>query len=84
MRTVAVVLAGGVGTRVGLDIPKQLIKIAGRPIIEHTIDVLSASPLVDDIIVLMTPGYLDEVTAQARLRWDTLRTQLLERRPRSR
>ena len=36
VRNVAVVLAGGTGTRVGLDIPKQLIKIAGKPIIEHT------------------------------------------------
>ncbi len=38
-----VLLAGGVGSRVGLDIPKQLIKIAGRPIIEHTLEVLAAS-----------------------------------------
>ena len=37
LRNVAVVLAGGTGTRVGLNIPKQLIKIAGKPIIEHTI-----------------------------------------------
>ena len=30
LRNVAVVLAGGTGTRVGLAIPKQLIKIAGK------------------------------------------------------
>jgi 2-C-methyl-D-erythritol 4-phosphate cytidylyltransferase len=66
MRTVAVVLAGGVGTRVGLDIPKQLIKIAGRPIIEHTLEVLAASPLIDEILVMMTPGYLDDVRAIIR------------------
>ena len=35
LRNVAVVLAGGTGTRVGLSIPKQLIKVAGKPIIEH-------------------------------------------------
>jgi len=63
MRNVAVVLAGGVGSRVGLSIPKQLIKIAGRPIIEHTIDVLNASPLIDEVIVMMTPGHLDPVRA---------------------
>ncbi|WP_270886422.1 bifunctional cytidylyltransferase/SDR family oxidoreductase [Pedococcus sp. 5OH_020] len=63
LRTVAVVLAGGVGSRVGLAIPKQLIKIAGRPIIEHTIEALDNSPLVDEIIVMMTPGYLDPVRA---------------------
>src|SRR4051812_9538755 len=61
MRCVAVVLAGGTGTRVGLDLPKQLIKIAGKPIIEHTIAALQASPLVDEILVMMTPGHLDPV-----------------------
>lgn len=30
---VAVILAGGVGTRVGAEIPKQYIKIIGKPII---------------------------------------------------
>ena len=33
-RNVAVILAGGVGARVGLEIPKQLIKIAGHTILE--------------------------------------------------
>jgi 2-C-methyl-D-erythritol 4-phosphate cytidylyltransferase len=57
------VLAGGTGTRVGLEIPKQLIKISGKPIIEHTIATMQASPLVDEIVVMMAPGYLDEIRA---------------------
>lgn len=63
LRNVAVILAGGTGSRVGLDIPKQLIKIAGKPIIEHTIIALNQSPLIDEIIIMMTPGYLDPVNA---------------------
>jgi len=63
LRNVAVVLAGGTGTRVGLSIPKQLIKIAGKPIIEHTIAAMQASPLVDEIVVMMAPGYLDDIRA---------------------
>lgn len=59
----AVVLAGGTGTRVGLSIPKQLIKIAGKTIIEHTIATFQASPLIDEIVILMTPGHLDPVRA---------------------
>ncbi|WBB81634.1 bifunctional cytidylyltransferase/SDR family oxidoreductase [Micromonospora sp. WMMD882] len=59
-RTVAVVLAGGTGARVGLGIPKQLVKIAGKPIIEHTVAVFEAAPEIDDILVLMAPGYVDE------------------------
>jgi 2-C-methyl-D-erythritol 4-phosphate cytidylyltransferase len=63
---VAVVLAGGTGTRVGLNIPKQLIKIAGKPIIEHTIAAMQQSPLIDEIVVMMAPGFLDEVRAIVR------------------
>jgi 2-C-methyl-D-erythritol 4-phosphate cytidylyltransferase len=61
LRNVAVLLAGGVGTRVGLDIPKQLIKIAGRTILEHTLAALDSHPMVDEIIVMMAPGHLDAV-----------------------
>ncbi|SEP22787.1 bifunctional cytidylyltransferase/SDR family oxidoreductase [Trujillonella endophytica] len=65
-RNVAVVLAGGSGVRVGLSIPKQLIKIAGRPIIEHTIAALQTSPVIDEIVILMAPGHLDAVHAVLR------------------
>lgn len=61
-RNVGVVLAGGVGARIGLGIPKQLIKIAGRPIIEHTIAALEENDSIDEIIVMMTPGYLDRIS----------------------
>jgi 2-C-methyl-D-erythritol 4-phosphate cytidylyltransferase len=63
LRNVAVVLAGGTGTRVGLSIPKQLIKIAGKTIIEHTIAAFEASTLIDEIVILMAPGHLDPVRA---------------------
>lgn len=60
-RNVAVVLAGGVGSRVGLQIPKQLIKVAGKSIIEHTIGLFQESPAIDEIIIMMVPGHLDEI-----------------------
>jgi len=63
---VAVILAGGVGTRVGLDIPKQLIKVAGRTILEHTLSTFDAHPMVDEIIVMMAQGHLDAVHAIVR------------------
>ncbi len=78
LRNVAVVLAGGTGTRVGLSIPKQLIKIAGKPIIEHTIAAMQASPLIDEILVLMTPGYLDDVRAIVRAGGYDKVSQILE------
>ncbi|QDP96889.1 bifunctional cytidylyltransferase/SDR family oxidoreductase [Microlunatus elymi] len=78
LRNVAVVLAGGTGTRVGLDIPKQLIKIAGKPVIEHTISALSRSPLIDEIIIMMTPGHLDPVRAIVNGGGYTKVTRILE------
>ena len=78
MKNIAVLLAGGVGTRVGLDLPKQLIKIAGRPIMEHTLATLDAHPMVDEIIVLMAQGHLDAVHAIIRNGGYTKVTQVLE------
>ncbi|MGW4637734.1 SDR family oxidoreductase [Sphaerisporangium sp. NPDC004334] len=60
-RTVGVVLAGGVGQRVGLGMPKQLLRVAGRTIIEHTLAVFEAAPEIDEIVVLMAPGHVPEV-----------------------
>lgn len=63
---VVVLLAGGMGLRVGLDIPKQLIKIAGRTILEHTLGVFEGHPDVDEIIIMMAPGHLDTVRGIVR------------------
>jgi 2-C-methyl-D-erythritol 4-phosphate cytidylyltransferase len=56
-----VILAGGTGERVGLKIPKQLLKIAGKPIIEHTLAVFQHCPEIDEILVLMAPGHVETV-----------------------
>jgi 2-C-methyl-D-erythritol 4-phosphate cytidylyltransferase len=61
LRTVGVVLAGGVGTRVGLGTPKQLLKIAGKSIIEHTLAAFEVTPEIDEIVVLMTPDYVKDI-----------------------
>ncbi len=75
---VAVILAGGVGTRLGLDIPKQLVKIAGRPVIEHVIAILDQHPRVDEIIIMMATGHLDVVRQVVRSGSYTKVSQILE------
>lgn len=59
--TVAVVLAGGIGVRVGLGIPKQLIKIAGKAIVEHTLESLESSDLIDEIIIMMNASSIHDL-----------------------
>jgi len=60
-RTVAVLLAGGIGVRVGLGVPKQLIRIAGKAIVEHTLEVVEASPVIDEVIIVMNAGAIDQL-----------------------
>ncbi len=66
VRNVAVLLAGGVGARIGLDIPKQLLKVAGKTILEHSLSALHSHPAVDEIKIMMAPGHLDAVRAIVR------------------
>jgi 2-C-methyl-D-erythritol 4-phosphate cytidylyltransferase len=68
--TVAVILAGGTGARVGLDIPKQLLKLAGRTIIEHTVESLNDCEDIDDIIVMMANNFVAD--AERLLRTERL------------
>lgn len=63
MHNVAVVLAGGTGQRMGLEIPKQLVKIAGKPIMQHTLQVFQSAPQIDEIVVAMAPGFTAEAEA---------------------
>jgi 2-C-methyl-D-erythritol 4-phosphate cytidylyltransferase len=56
MRTVAVVLAGGMGQRFGGDRPKQLQVLAGRTLIEHSVAAFEHAPGVDAITVVMPAG----------------------------
>jgi len=61
MRTVAVVLAGGSGTRFGSATPKQLSVLAGRSLIEHCVRAFDQSRAIDDILVVATPDTSDQV-----------------------
>lgn len=60
VRTVGVVLAGGTGIRVGMQLPKQLLKVAGKPLLEHTLEVFQSSPDIDEILILMAPGWVED------------------------
>jgi 2-C-methyl-D-erythritol 4-phosphate cytidylyltransferase len=61
MRMVAVVLGGGVGQRIGAQVPKQLLKLGGRTLIEHCVAAFEQAPGVDEILVVMAAGYVDQV-----------------------
>lgn len=61
MMNVAVILAGGVGNRVGAGIPKQFIEVLGKPILAYTIEPFDKHPDVDAILVVCVKPYVDYI-----------------------
>lgn len=61
MKNIAIILAGGSGQRLGENTPKQFLKVAGKKVIEHTLDVFQNHPMIDEIVVVSNPAYVDEV-----------------------
>lgn len=61
MKNIAIILAGGSGQRLDNSFPKQFYKIAGKKVIEHTIDVFEKHPQVDEIAVVSNPTYILEI-----------------------
>lgn len=61
MPVVAVVLAAGFGTRFDPNNPKQLVSIAGKPIVCRSIEAFESDPRVTDMIVVVNPTVRAEV-----------------------
>jgi 2-C-methyl-D-erythritol 4-phosphate cytidylyltransferase len=60
-RNIAIILAGGVGNRLGLSTPKQFFKVAGKMVVEHTIDAFESNPHIDEIAVVSNPFYISDI-----------------------
>ena len=61
MRMVAVVLGGGTGQRIGAALPKQLLRLGGTTLVEHCVAAFEQAPGVDEILVVMAAGYVEQV-----------------------
>lgn len=61
MKNIAIILAGGSGSRFGADMPKQFLQVAGKMIIEHTIDAFERHPMIDEIAIVSRADYMEEM-----------------------
>jgi len=59
-RVIAVVLGGGAGQRFGAAMPKQLLTLDGRTLVEHCVAAFGEAPGIDEVLLVMAPGYADE------------------------
>lgn len=48
----AIILSGGIGTRMGADCPKQYIMVRERPIISYCLDIFQNHPMIDHIVIV--------------------------------
>jgi 2-C-methyl-D-erythritol 4-phosphate cytidylyltransferase len=64
MRTVAVVLAGGTGTRFGSGLPKQLQVLGGMTLLARCVQTFGQAPGVDEVLVVTAAELTGPVTSQ--------------------
>lgn len=63
MRNIAIILAGGSGTRMGLGRPKQFLEMAGKTILEHSVDAFQQNEFIASIIIVSNPDFTHEAEA---------------------
>lgn len=67
-KNVGIILAGGVGSRMGLGYPKQFSKIAGKTALEHTISIFQDHNEIDEIVVVSEKNHhkqINDIVAKA-------------------
>lgn len=66
MSNIAIIIAGGSGSRMGQDIPKQFINVYDKPILIYTLESFQKHPLVDEIEVVCLDGWHEMLWAYAK------------------
>ena len=64
--TTAIIIAGGLGQRMGQDIPKQFINVYDKPVIIYTLEGFQKHPMIDSILVVCLDGWHDVLRAYAK------------------
>lgn len=59
MSNTAIIIAGGVGSRMHFDIPKQFVNVNDKPIIIYTLAAFQRHPNIDAIEVVCLEGWHD-------------------------
>ena len=63
---IALIIAGGVGSRMGQSIPKQFLNIYDKPVIIYTLEAFQRHPNVDAIEVVCLDGWHEILRAYAK------------------
>lgn len=61
MKNYVILLAGGVGKRMGGDIPKQFMEVDSKPIIVYTLERFQRNPQIEKIVVVCVKDWIDHL-----------------------
>ena len=61
----AILLSGGVGTRMRSDVPKQYISVGGRMLISYALEALAGSPFLDRILIVAEEDWREPILSDA-------------------
>lgn len=59
-KNLVIILAGGTGNRIDGDMPKQFLTLAGKTILQHSIEKFESHPCIDHIFLVIHRKYLDK------------------------
>lgn len=63
-KVAAVIVAGGSGRRMGMNIKKQFIELEGKAILAHTIEAFNKCKVIDEIVVVVGKEDIDKVKTE--------------------
>ena len=75
---IAIIKAGGVGSRMGARIPKQFVCVDGKPVIIYTLEAFENHPGIDEIIVVCLEGWHDILRTYAQKFHITKLTKIID------
>ena len=65
MANIALIIAGGVGSRMGCDIPKQFVKVYDKTVLLYTLGGFQQHEMIDSIVCVCIAGWEDELQKHA-------------------
>jgi 2-C-methyl-D-erythritol 4-phosphate cytidylyltransferase/2-C-methyl-D-erythritol 2,4-cyclodiphosphate synthase len=56
----AIIVAAGRGDRMGTSVPKQLLDLGGRPVLQHSVRLFDRHPAVTELVVVLPPALVGQ------------------------
>lgn len=58
---IGMLLAGGIGQRMGADVPKQFLQVGGKPIVCYPLDIMEKHSEIDEIEIVCVRDFIDDM-----------------------